>query len=139
MLFNKQIKDITRMELRYTYGNNRGAYVQYILMKGEDGYGVSVKVRNMPEEDRTEFEVSREDVLRIEELLNKYKAGRWDGFSKSNKHVLDGNSFEFSVKTSSGVKVSARGYMSYPANYKAVRDGLDAIFTDMLMHRNLQG
>ena len=131
MFFNKPVKDIISFDLRYTYNNSKDGFVEYIILKGDNEYGASVKLRDESAEERREFSVSRENVLRLEEIINRYKVGRWDGFHRSNKRVLDGNSFSLSIKTESGVTVSANGYMSYPSKYKEFRREIDDLFLNL--------
>ena len=131
MFINKTIKDITGFEFRYSYGNGKDSYVQYEVLEKADIYFVSIKARGEREEDRAEFEISPDVVVKLEECLNRYKVGKWDGFHKSNKYVLDGNSFSMFVKTKDGTHIEANGYMRYPAKYKEVRRELDGLFEDL--------
>ena len=131
MFFNKPVKDIISFKFRYTYNNSKDGFVEYIILKGDNEHGASVKLRNESAEERREFPVRSEDVLRLEEILNRYKVGKWDGFHKSNKYVLDGNSCSMYVKTKDGTHIEANGYMRYPAKYKEVRQELDGLFEDL--------
>lgn len=131
MFFSKPLNDIVHFNFRYTYGNYRGAFVEYIVLKGDTEYGVSLKLRGDDEDNRVEFSVDADTVKRLEDILNTYKVSKWDNFNKSNKHVLDGNSFSLSVKTGSGVSVGAHGYMSYPRNYSEVKQALDDLFVNL--------
>ena len=132
MFFNKPVKDIISFKFRYTYNNSKDGFVEYIILKGDNEHGASVKLRNESAEERREFPVRSEDVLRLEEILNRYKVGKWDGFNKSNKLVLDGNSFSLYLKTNDGTSVEAHGYMRYPSNYKEVRQELDGLFEEII-------
>ncbi|MBP5242600.1 MAG: hypothetical protein J6Z36_02795, partial [Clostridia bacterium] len=44
--------------------------------------------------------------LTFKTVLNKYNVYSWDGFDKTNKNVLDGNSFSFSVNMNNGDDIS---------------------------------
>ena len=136
-LFHKQIKDIVRFDLRYTYGCSRDAFVQYIVLKGGDTYGVSVKLRGDDADNRVEFEVGSNEIMKLAEICNRYKVTKWDGFHKSNRLVLDGNSFGLVIEAQDGVKVEAQGYMRYPNGYRMFRDEVDAMFEDW--YRGLDG
>lgn len=50
----------------------------------------------------------------IERLAEKYSIAKWDGFNKTSKMALDGDSFGLSVKYASGKTVKARGYVLFP-------------------------
>lgn len=131
MLFNKTIEGITRFDFRYTYGNGRDSFVQYVVLEGGGVYAASVKSQNDSADQRAEFEITPEAVKRLESFLNENKVGKWDGFNKSNKMVLDGYSFSLYIKTENGTSVEAHGYMRYPSNYKEVRQGLDGLFEEL--------
>ena len=62
-------------------------------------------------------------------VLTGYRVGRWNGFNKFDRRILDGRSFTLNVRFPDGKTVSAHGYMRWPKNYFAVRDELKAIFT----------
>jgi len=128
MLFHKHVSDITDFNLRYTCGTAQFAFVEYIVLKSGNSYGVSVKRRGEDPDNRVEFEVSQEAVYHLLEIINRYKADRWDGFNKSNRHVLDGNSFSLSIKCTDGRSISAQGYMSYPSGYADFRKEVDNLF-----------
>ena len=63
------------------------------------------------------------DILRAHNVLS------WNGFAKSDPHMLDGTSFSLSIAFSDGTAISARGTNSYPkglsAAVKEIRDLLD--------------
>ena len=63
-------------------------------------------------------------------ILNKYNVTSWDGFNKSDRNVLDGDSFSFSLRYDEDKEVDAHGYMRYPNNYRDVKQELIDIFTN---------
>ena len=66
----------------------------------------------------------------IEDILNKYKVGKWNNFKKSDKRVLDGNSFDLCIKANN-VHIDASGYMKWPKNYNKVKNSLNSKFKSL--------
>ena len=63
------------------------------------------------------------------DILRAHNALAWNGFAKSDPHMLDGTSFTLSIAFDDGTTVSARGTNSYPKELSAavreIRDLLD--------------
>ena len=64
-------------------------------------------------------------------FLREKKVKRWNGFQKSDKHVLDGNGFSFSLWTTEGKNISASGYRRWPRGYDEVKAGVEEIFAKL--------
>ena len=60
--------------------------------------------------------------------MTKYNVNKWDGFNKSDKNVLDGNSFSFSYSNTDNKSIEAHGYMKWPNNYREFRDEIKALY-----------
>ena len=104
----------------------------YNLYLEKDKIIINIKPNNLPYEEAKTIEINDNKVIsEIENLLNKYEVYKWDGFSKSDNNVLDGNSFFFNLVYSDNKKINANGYMMYPKNYKEVKEGLDSIFMNL--------
>ena len=56
-----------------------------------------------------------------------YKLGvpSWNGFSKSDPNVLDGESFSLDIELSDGRKIYAHGCNAYPKNYHEFMELID--------------
>ena len=115
------IKSIKTMYFTYTSGYMMNAYTRYELEKREDGYYVKIKPNGIPEEETQEAKVSEDDISKIIQTLNENKVVKWNNFHESDKYVLDGDSFSFSLNTEDGIDISASGYMRWPDNYGEVR------------------
>ena len=129
------IKDIQNFHFSYTTGNYMNAYVIYDLNHENNKYIVTIKPNNIDNEQAKKIEVDKNTVNKITKTLNKYNVEKWNNFNKSDKHVLDGNSFSLSLKTKN-CKVSANGYMKWPKNYTEVKQELDKIFDKIYKQKN---
>ena len=125
---SKEISSIKSMHLSYSSGWSAYAYTRYDLEKKDNGYYVQIKPYGVPDDEVQEVRLTDKQIKDIEAILTKYKVSKWDGFNKSDKGVLDGDSFSFYLHTEDGVDVSASGYMRWPDNYHEVRNALTNIF-----------
>ena len=74
------------------------------------------------------YQIPREKTKQLEQLLRKGGVESWNGFDKSSKTARDGSSFDLTIIMADESLIEAGGYMKWPKNYEAVRDGLDALF-----------
>lgn len=123
----KKIDNITKLHLSYSNGYMMNANTIYDLEKKEGKYYVTIKPHLIAEEDSETVEVDDKTVKKIIDLLNKYEVRKWDGFNKSDKYVLDGDSFSFWVYMEDGTDIHASGYMKWPNNYGEVKSELDEL------------
>lgn len=123
----KELKDLTSLRFHYTSGYAMYAYTTYEI-KYDNKYTITIKPYGIPDEEAKTYDISEEEINKILNVLNKYNVIKWDGFSKSNKDVLDGDSFSFSAYFKDGRSISAHGYVSYPNNYGDVKKELIEIF-----------
>lgn len=121
---DKKIENITHLRFTYTTGYHMNASVSYEIDLIDDKYIVKIKPTDIPEEETKEYELSKEKVKKIENKLNEYKVSRWNNFHKSDKYVLDGDSFSMYIKFNDQ-DISASGYMMWPNNYREVKSYLD--------------
>lgn len=132
----KEITSIKSMHLSYSNGWSAYSYTRYDLEKRDDGYYVEIKPYGYSDDEMQEVKLSKKDINKIIEVLNKYNVVKWNGFHKSDQGVLDGDSFSFSLHTEDDIDVSASGYMRWPDNYRNVRDELGEIFNPLYEYKD---
>ena len=130
-LNKKEISNLKSLRLTYSTGYHMNAFVIYEIELRDGKYIASVKPTDLSEEEAKEYELSKDTIKEIERVLNKYNVTSWDGFSKSDRYVLDGDSFSFSVKYGEDKSISASGYMMWPNNYRDVRSYLDTVIGNL--------
>ena len=128
---NIMIENTKSFSMFYTMGYAINSDIRYEYELKDDKYVVYVKPYGISEEDKKEFIVDKEFIEKIEEVFNKYEVYKWDGFDKVDKNVLDGDSFSITINMENN-SIHASGYMSYPNNYRYVREELDNIFEELL-------
>lgn len=133
-IINKvEIGELTSLYLSYSKGYMMNADIHYEFKYDEEKskYMVSIKPYLISEEDKLELEVEESFKDKLKEILVKNEVGKWDGYNKSDKNVLDGDSFSFGAWFKDKTSIHASGYMMWPDNYRNVRDELDTLFMEI--------
>jgi len=132
-LLNKKIelKNIKYFSFSYSNGYAINSNIIYTLKKENNKLFVSIKPYGIDDEEKLETAVDSSFLSDLENVLNKYNVGSWNGFNKNNKYVLDGDSFSLSVNLENDKSISAHGYMEWPNNYNSVKEELDKLFMDI--------
>lgn len=128
-----KIHDIRMMKFGYSVNNSMYGNVLYKIEFSDGVYTAAVKLYDVPDEEAVVFTVNEAFVRELETMLVSYDVGKWNGFNKSNKHVLDGNNFHMYIKCGDSddydkTYLSASGYHKWPKNYSAVRSEISALF-----------
>ena len=123
-----KIGEIEYFHFGYNSGSMVNASVSYTLNLKDGVYTASVKPLYEPEEATKTVTVDDSFARELERLLVQYKVGKWNGFHKFNKMVMDGSNFGLSVIMTDGTSLDAHGYMKWPKNYSEVRNGIEALF-----------
>ncbi len=123
-----KMMQLTYLTFYYTTGTDINASVNYALTEQEGRYTAVICPRGVSAEHAIVTEVGENFVTEVTSVLLQYHVGRWNGFDRSRKNVLDGNSFTLNAGFTSGKSIHAHGYMWWPKHFRAVRDALDACF-----------
>ena len=139
LIFKKEeVKSITNLErLHYSYSTSTmmNGYVSYDLDCKKECI-LKYKPDLEPEENSKDYKIDNKDIKLLEDKLTELNISSWDGFDKSDKNVMDGNSFSFSLKCKDGTRVEAHGYMKYPKDYSKVTSELVTIFSKYIKEKN---
>ena len=86
---NKKVNivNITKLHLSYSTSTMMNGNVIYDIYLKDDKYMLHIKPNMIPEEEGINAEITKEDILQIEDILNKYKVYKWNGFQKSDPYV----------------------------------------------------
>jgi len=96
------------------------------IEKGE--YIAKYKPWGIPDEETKIIKADSDFINSIEEIINTYKVNSWNGFSKSNSEVYDGDSFNLTITFDDNSIISADGYMMWPNNYNEFKESIDSLF-----------
>ena len=131
-----KIKRITRFSLRYSVGYAMYAYEIFELENKDGRYFAKIKLRGIPDEQATTIEVDAEFDQKLEEIIKEFNIQNWDGFNKSNKMVLDGDSFSLYILMEEDNSISANGYMKWPKKYKEFKEKIVELFNQVMKPNN---
>ena len=134
LINNKKYEPITSIK-HFSYSFTTGNYIEANVIfeiDCEDKCIAKIKPSGVSEEDSYIKEIDNSIITEIIDILNTYKVAEWDGFNKSDSRVLDGNSFLLSIRTNEDRTISASGYMSWPKNYRKVKEELQKIFENII-------
>lgn len=123
--------NIKYIHFSYSTGNMMHAYVSYDIDLEKDGYVATIKPDRISDEAKKKVNIDKKTIEKLVNELNKYNITSWNGFKKSDKNVLDGDSFSFSLGTKDGKDIDASGYMKWPKNYQEVRGVFDSMIGDL--------
>ena len=101
--------------LEFGYSDGRRIKAVYKIDSDSTGYIVTIQ-KGYSDENLPTFSASAQQIAELEQILNSYEVGHWDGFKRSALNVRDGKS------------IHASGYESYPKNYKEVKTALEEFF-----------
>lgn len=125
-----KITNIKTFHFFYSVGYHYEASFIYNIDKVDGKYEATIKKEGVTLEEAKKVMITKKDLKKIEEVLKKYEVNKWNGFKKSDKFVLDGDSFSLYVVFENDTEIDASGYMMYPKNYSNVRGELDKIFNE---------
>ena len=97
----------------FRYGDS--LYDSYQITMDSDGYHVSIN-------EEPEISVSEDTVSALMDAIDTFDVASWDGFSESQRDVLDGESFSLEFTLTDGTRVQARGENAFPENYLDAMD-----------------
>lgn len=117
----EKIQNINSIEFNYTTGYHYNGSISYEIQCNEECI-LYYKGDGISEEDKKKYIIDKEVVKDIENKLNEYKVIDWNNFYESNQYVLDGNSFYIKITYDNDKQIIARGYESWPNNYRYVRE-----------------
>ena len=126
-----ELNNIDSLEFSYSVGYAMNAYYRYELVCS-DKCIIKIKPNGVPEEETQEYDVSEELMKKLVDMLNKYEVYKWDGFDRTAKDVLDGDSFSFTIRMKDETSIHASGYMMWPDNYRSVKEEFNNIFGELM-------
>lgn len=123
--------NIKHIHFSYSTGNMMYANVSYDIDLEKEGYVATIKPNGVSDEAAKKVKLDKKTMEKLVNELNKYNITSWNGFKKSDKNVLDGDSFSLSIGTKDDKWIEASGYMKWPKNYSEVKGVFDSIIGDL--------
>ena len=129
IIFPKRIGEISDFTLTVSEGAVMFGNRRYSLTSDNSGgFTAKYKQSGRPDEDALKTITSKQTADKLADILRENKAGRWQGFDKTNKRVCDGHGFGIDVTFTDGSRLYAHGYMRYPLGYRGLVDAVESLF-----------
>ena len=79
------------------------------------------------------LDVDLEDGImeQLETIVFEHQMYQWDGFSKTDTNVMDGEGFSLDITFMDGTTVSAHGSNAFPSGYGAAEDAFNGLFWEL--------
>ncbi len=101
----------------------------FLLELTREGLGTHLRAEQLVSGGNIVDTLVGRDVLdQLGELAGTYHVDRWDGFDKTNQHVMDGSSFTLNLTLADGRTISARGSNRFPEHYSEVYAVIRALY-----------
>ncbi len=126
-----RISDIKSFCFSYSVNMMMNGNVSYEVILEDGKYKAIIKPYMVSKDNALVLDFTDEQVEKLKNILIDNDVGKWNGFDKNNKMVLDGNSFSLFIRFVNGEDISAYGYMMWPSNYGIVRGELDNFFYEI--------
>lgn len=109
-------------------GESIDAIRSYEIRKTDRGYLADISL--FAGRKRIILSMTEEEVTALAESLGDLYA--WDGFSKDNPNMLDGESFHMSIAYADGSTVAAWGNNAFPEGYYDIKLAIHAFFQGLM-------
>ena len=126
--------DITLVGFAFSEnGMSLDEFRSYAVVRTEQGYQADYDLFG----GRSVFSLrmNDEDIEVLKRIIQSHHLAQWNGFYKTNSHVLDGSSFDLSIALDDGTLISASGGNDFPSGYEDARNEIIDFFQN-IMERN---
>ena len=114
---------------RYAYDDSIGGNNHSYTVTMEDGTATFV-YETMEHSDYGEMscQLPAEALAQLEALYKQCRVATWNGYSKYNSWVSDGEGFSLDIRFADGERLTASGTNAFPDGYGNFRNGLRELF-----------
>lgn len=115
-------------EFCYRYdGTIGGNNYSYTVAQKAGGAVFTCEFMEHPAVKSVQREVDADLLERLNKLYEKYRVYRWDGYSRYNSRICDGNGFSLSIKFRDGKSLYANGMNAFPVRYREFSEEMNAL------------
>ena len=112
----------------FSYDGTIGGNNYHYRVENKDGVCVfEYETMEHPDYGKMTMTVDRSVLDELNDLYLKYRIAEWEGYSKYNTMVCDGDGFSLSLKFNDKKYMSASGTNEYPERYGQFRGGVEGI------------
>ena len=114
VISNDEILKSNDIYVSYRVTNMRDSRIYIFNINENEG---KYELRRYDDEVLVSTDMDKNDINVLKDALVSGHVNKWDGFNKSNKHVMDGEMFDFESRIN-GIKIYATGSNSFPKGYR---------------------
>ena len=92
---------------------------------------VIIRLDGVDEEEAEVFTTDESFLRRLDEIVERNNVKKWNGFSLSNRNVLDGHGFSLSIKMENGEYLTASSYLAWPDHYSEFKGEVASLFMEL--------
>lgn len=126
----------------YSYDGTIGGNNYHYRIENKDGeYTFEYEAMDHDDYGKMTAAVDSSVIDKLNDLYLKCRVAEWDGYSKYNSMICDGDGFSLSLKFNDKKHMSASGSNAYPERYRQFYDGMNEIlspFRDKLLYEARQ-
>jgi|GEM_PF-1960301 len=115
----------------YSTGNYMNARRSFEAELKDGKVKVKIALEEVADEDAAVIETGSEFMQKLEEAAETHGVRKWNGFSLSNKRVMDGTGFRLSIRMENDEYLTASGYMARPKGYREAASAFESIFMEL--------
>ena len=129
LLFPVKIGEIKSFYLSGADGCEMYSGYHYRLtLSGSGGYEAEYKQSGKPDEKAYKKQADKAFADRLCRIMKDKRTGRYNGYRKTNRLVMDGTGFGLDVRFTNGKSIKASGYMKSPAGYNDFEAAVCSLF-----------
>lgn len=121
--------------VKFRFSASGGSYMNsgesYEAELADGKVTVRIRLDGVDEEDAEEFVTDESFLRKLDEIVERNNVKKWNGFSLSNRNVLDGHGFSLSIKMENGEYLTASSYMAWPDHYSEFKGEVAALFMEL--------
>ena len=124
---------VERKEIRsFCYVHNGSiSYDGYNYTFYRDEIGVHLTAEMNCGWEKLEIDLDDEVMDQLETIVYEHRMYSWDGFSKTNSNVMDGEGFSLYIDFMDDTRISAHGSNAFPEGYGDAESAFNKIFWDL--------
>lgn len=124
-----EMKEIREFSYQHRGSSAYDGY-RYTFYRDETGVHLTADMNSGREKLQVTLDV--ETMEKLEQIVFAHQMQNWDGFSKTNSHVMDGEGFSLHITFMDDTEISAKGNNAFPAGYGDAENAFGGMFREMV-------
>lgn len=113
------------------YHNGSSAYDGYNYTFYRDEEGVHLTAELNCGWEKLDVDLDDETMAQLETIVFEHRMHNWDGFSKTDSNIMDGEGFSLYIDFMDNTRISAHGSNAFPKGYGDAESAFNEIFWNL--------